>query len=146
SKVNVPYLSEVDRGSILNLQDDILEILKTLDVPTASDKEFGGRYFEGFASDILITHPDRVDHIADRDVIGDELIRIEIHLVLLHEPADRRDFGHTFDRFQCVSDVPVLKGAQRGQIVFAAFVDECVLVDPADSGCIRSDDRIDSLR
>src|SRR5258708_28918957 len=144
--MHVAHLFQIDWSSVLNFQDDVVEIGQALDVTAASDEKLGRRYFERFAADILITHPDRVDDIANRDVISGQLVRIEIDLILFDETANRRDLGHTFHRFQRVPDIPILERTQRRQIMFAALVDQRVLVNPTDSGRVRSDNRIDALR
>jgi len=48
------------------------------------------------AADVGIAHLDRVDDIAQRNVVGHERVWIEIDLVLLYETADRRDFRDAF--------------------------------------------------
>src|SRR5258708_6626690 len=111
TEMNVPHLLQINWSAVLNLQDDVIEIFQTLDVTATSDKKFGRRDFECFAADILVTHPDRVDDISDRDVIGGQLVRIAIDLVLLNEAAYWRDLSHAFDRFKGVSDIPILEGA-----------------------------------
>ena len=116
------------------------------DVAAAAHVIFGRRDFENFSAHIAVAHLDRVDDVAERDVVGDELVRIEIDLVLLHEAADRRDFGDAFHRFQRVAQMPILKGTQLGEIVFAGVIDERVFVNPADAGGVRPDDRIDAFR
>ena len=38
----------------------------------------------------------RADDLAERNVVGNERVRIEIDLVLLYEAANRRDFATPF--------------------------------------------------
>src|SRR5260221_271621 len=107
--LSVPRLLEIHWSAVLNLQTDVVEILQPLDIPAASDEKLGRRNLERFAADILIAHPDRINDISDRNVVSQELIRIEIDLVLFDEPADWRDLGDTFHRLKSVPDVPILE-------------------------------------
>src|SRR5207302_4485681 len=70
---------------------------------------------------------------------------IEIDLVLLYEATDRRDFRDAFHRGQRVAQIPSLNRAQLCEIVFAGVVNECVLVNPPHTGCVRPDYRINTL-
>ena len=83
------------------LSDNVLDVLDLFDVAAATNVIFGRGDFENLAADIGIDSDlHRVDDFAERDVVGNERVWIEIHLVLLHEAADRRDFGDTFHRFE----------------------------------------------
>ena len=76
----------------------------------------------------------------------DHKFRFGVQVGGSHSAADWRDLGHTFHRFQRVPDVPILERAQRRQIMFAALVDQRVLVNPTNASGVRSNDRIDTFR
>ena len=63
----------------------------------------------------------------------------DVDLVLLDETADAGDFAHAFHRLELVADVPVLDGAQLGQIEALAF--DRVPVDLAQSRRVRTEAR-----
>src|SRR5439155_21121690 len=88
---------------------------------------------------------DRADDVAERDIVGDESVWIEIDLVLLYEATDRRDFRDAFHRGQRVAQIPILNRAQLCEIVFAGVVNERVLVNPPHTGCVRPDYRLNTL-
>lgn len=61
---------------------------------------------------------------------------IDVDLVLLDVPADRCDFGDSFDRVELVSDVPILDAPQLGKIESpAGEVDDKLVgrLDPMDA-------------
>src|SRR5947208_1015959 len=62
-------------------------------------------------------------------------------LVLLDEAADGGDLGHALHAREPVAERPVLEGAQIGERVRAAPVDERVLVHPADAGRVGARER-----
>lgn len=55
--------------------------------------------------------------------IGGEGVGIEIYLVLPHEAAHWCDLSHSLHRFERVPQMPVLKGAELGEIVLAGVVE-----------------------
>ena len=54
--------------------------------------------------------------LLEGDVVGPELDRIHLHLVLAHEAADAGHFGDAGDGLQLVAQVPVLDRAQPGEV------------------------------
>ena len=98
------------------------------------------------SADIGVAHFDRVDDLAERDVVGDELVWIEIDLVLLYETADGRDFGDAFHRLQRITQIPILNGTQLRQIMFPALINQRVFVNPADAGRVGPDHRVHAFR
>ena len=54
----------------------------------------------------------RLDHLAVRDAVGAQPVRIEHDLVLPHHAADARHLGHVRHRLQLVLQEPVLQRAQ----------------------------------
>src|SRR5207249_6677716 len=98
--------------------------------------------FENFAADIRVAQLNGVDDFAERDVVGNESVWIEIDLVLLHETANRRDFGDTFHRGERVTQIPILNGTHLREIVLPAVIKERVFVNPTDTGRVRANDRV----
>src|SRR5881394_3690239 len=74
----------------------------------ATYKIFRGRDLESLATYIGVACFDRADDVAERDVVGDERVWIEIDLVLLYEAADRRDFRDPFHRRERIAQIPIL--------------------------------------
>ena len=81
------------------------------------------------------------DDFRERNAVSEQLIRIEIDLVLLHEAADGRDLGNAFYRLEGITQIPILERAQLGQIVFPGLIDERVFEDPADAGGVGPNHR-----
>ena len=80
------------------------------------------------------------------DVVGLEPVRIDIHLVLLAESADGRDFRHAGHGLQVIAQIPVLQRPQVRQAVLARLVLQHVLVDPAEAGGVRPQFGLGTLR
>ncbi len=60
--------------------------------------------------------------------------------------TDGGDLGHIGQSDQLVLEEPVLQAAQLRQVVVTTAVDQCVLVDPADAGGIRTERRLGTTR
>src|SRR5437016_3121001 len=135
----------VHRSAVLRFERDVFNISDAFDVTAAADVVFGGSDLEDFAAHIAVGHADFVHDFIERDAVGEQFVRIDIHLVLLYKTADGRDFGDPFDRFERITEVPILKGAQLGQVVFARLVHQRVFVNPANTGGIGTNYRINSL-
>src|SRR5207249_4963813 len=136
----------INRRSVLNLEDNVLDVLYFFDVTTPAHVILRARDLENFSTDIGIAHFDSVDHLAERDVVSNERVWIEIDLVLFYETTDRRDFRHAFHGRERVTKILILNRAQLREIVFAAVIDQRVLINPAHAGRVRANDRIDTFR
>src|SRR5262245_12257383 len=132
-------VTDVNRRSVLDLKHDVFDVARVLDVAMSADEILLSSYFEHLATDISVAHLYCLDDVAKRDVVGQQFIRIEVHLVLLDESADCRDLGHALDRFERVTQMPVLIATQCGKVVFAALVHECVFKHPAHARSVRAD-------
>ncbi len=93
-----PYLRDVahaNRGATrVGAQGHVLDVRDRRQVAAATDHVFAARELEQPALDVVVAHLDRVDHLLHADVVGRQLVGIEVHLVLLDEPAYARHFGH----------------------------------------------------
>src|SRR5439155_5030425 len=122
AEMDVANIFQIDGRAVFHFEDNVLDVLDLFDVSAATDVVLGRGDFENFAADIRVTQLNRVDDLAERDVVGDERVWIEIDLVLLHETANRRDFGDTFHRGERVTQIPILNGTQLREIVLPAVI------------------------
>src|SRR5204863_2529315 len=107
AEMDVANIFQIDGRAVFDFENNVLDVLDLFDVAAATDVVLGRGDFENFAADIRVTHLNRVDDFAERDVVGNESVWIEIDLVLLHEAANRRDFGDTFYRSARVPQLPL---------------------------------------
>ncbi len=120
-------------------QRNLPEVVERLQVARRAHHVFGFAELEHRAAGLLIGLADRIDHLRVRDAVRGELVGIEHDLILAHHAADRSDFGDIGHRLQLVPQKPVLQRAQLRNILRAAAVDQRILVDPADAGCVRAE-------
>jgi hypothetical protein len=69
----------------------------------------------GAAANINVGVADRADHLRQRDIVGIELVEIDLDLKLLGSSAPGVDLNHTLDGQQPALHNPVLDGAKIGQ-------------------------------
>ena len=74
-----------------------------------------------------------------RKVVGAQLRRVHRDLVLLHEAADGRDFGHARHGGELIFQIPVLHRAQFGEVAVGRV--EGIHERPADAGGVRAERR-----
>src|SRR5262245_22605049 len=96
-EMDVSDILEVNRRAVFDFENDVLDVLDSFDVTATADVIFGRGNLERFPAHIGVTRLDRVDNLAEWDLVGNECVWIEIDLVLFNETADRRDFCYAFN-------------------------------------------------
>ena len=147
AKLHVAHVADSDRRPVLlGPQADLLDVVDPLDVAPSPHHVLTPGELDDPAANLLVAHPNALDDAVDRDVIGEQLVRIDRHLVLLDVSADGGHLGHAGNSPDLILDVPVLERAQLGQGVPAGPVDEDVLKAPADTGRVGPELRRDACR
>ena len=125
---------------------DVFHVGLILDIAQAPHHEFGLGLFDQGAAAVLVGALDGVLDLGEGELIGHQLVGVHHHLVLLDEAADAGHFGHPGHRLQLVAQVPVLDGAELGQVVLAGGVFQGVFEDPAHPGGVGAQGRADLRR
>ena len=123
---------------VIHTQGYFLQVGNGCQVAGCPDHVFGLTHLNHRTADLLVTPFDRVTDLGDGEVIGLQRIRVDHHLVLLNHAANGGDLGYPGDRLQFKFQEPVLYRAQLGKVMFPCPVNQCVFVDPADTGCVRT--------
>ena len=127
-------------------QHDFSDIVDRLRISTAAHHVFGAAQFHQPSAHIVIPGAHGIGDLCDRDVIGLQAIRVDVHLILANEATQRRHLSHAWNRAQLIAEEPILQGPQLRQIALTGGVDQRVLEDPADAGCVRTKLGVDTLR
>ena len=125
----------------IDLDGAAADVVGVLHVAAAANDLFVPAHLDDAAADLLVRRAHRLDDVVHADAVPEQLGRIDVDLVLLHEAADARDLGDARHAAERVAQVPVLDRAQLLQVVLARLVDERVLEDPADAGRVGAEDR-----
>ncbi len=119
--VHLRHLAHVDRHASRRADDDLLDVVDRFNQPDAADDRPRAVCLEHVAADILIAVADRFDDGAERQVVRTKPGWVDVDLVLLDLPADRRHFSNARDGVELVLDEPVLDATQVAQRVAVAL-------------------------
>src|ERR1700675_1676265 len=94
-----PPLARPERCSArVRPQRYALNIRQGREVAPPPDHVFTPGEFQQASLDVVVAHLDRLDDVLHAEVVGRQLVRIDVDLVLLHESADARHLGDTRHR------------------------------------------------
>ena len=96
------------------------------------------------AADVAVGALDRLEHLTQRHAVGVELSRVEIHLVLAHEAADRSHLRDPGNRVELIADEEVLERPQLAEILAVGV--QRVPEDLTDRRGVGAEDRNDTAR
>ena len=144
SQLDAGDVSQQDRRPAVVLEHDVAEIVDALQIAPAPDDVLELGQLDRTSADVGVAGADRVADLLHGDAEIAHPLRIENHVVLLHEAADARDFGDAFRLRQREFEIPVLDRPRVGEIQLLRH--HGVLVDPADAGRVRADGRRHSRR
>ena len=85
-------------------------------VADAADHELGLAHLDEASADVEVGPRDGSLDRAQRHVVRQKPDRVDDHLVLLDEPADRGDLADALDRDELIPQIPVLEAAQVREV------------------------------
>ncbi len=128
---DVGDLTQEDRSATgAEPEHDSLEILDAAYVAAPAHHQLGLAALDHASADIGVRALDGPLDRLQRDAVGPHLQRVDLHLILADETADRRDLCDAFDGGERIAQVVVLQAAELGQ--GALLGAERVHVGPAD--------------
>ena len=110
-------VADVDRRRADLLQHDRADVVEVADQPDAAHEEGLGPLRQRAAAGVRVVPRERVVHVADRDLVVAQAVRVDQHLVLLDVAAGRVDLGDAGDRAQERPHHPVLHGAALEELL-----------------------------
>jgi len=143
---------DIDGNVVADLDDGLLDVSDSLDEAQTADDVFHPINLDGPRADVDVGHLDGPNNLTQCDPVRSHGVRVDVHLVLLHEPADRRHFGNAFSREERVSHVPVLNRSQllqvppAGRIALRVAPLQGVPEDLAQGGRFRAERGTDAFR
>ena len=131
---------------VLRHHGHVRQIVQRFQIAQAANHVSRAAQFEHAPTDFIRARLHPLDHGRQRNAICEQLVGIEIDLVLAHEPADTRHFGHAGNGCQLIAQVPVLNASQIGEALLVAVIDEHIFIDPTRTGRVRADGRMHICR
>ena len=83
--------------AVVGAERDVLNVLQAADQSDATHHVLRVADLHDLGADVVVASLDGGNNFLERDVVGAELHRIEVDLVLLHEAADACDLGNSGD-------------------------------------------------
>ena len=114
----------------------VLYVLDGLDIAETPHHKLGLAHLNQPAAHIVVAALQGRAHFRKGNVVGQQLVGIDLDLILLDIAADGSHFGHTRHTHQFIAQKPVLDGAQLLKVVPVSAV-EHIFEDPADAGGVR---------
>ena len=109
-----------------------------LDVAAAADQIFLPGHLQAARAHFVVAVAHRIHDLRQRNLVGQQPIRIDVDLILLHEPADGGHLRHARHARKPIPQIPIVERAHLLKVVLAGLIDERVLEGPADTSCVRS--------
>ena len=104
---------DVDRSAArFGLDDDVVDVGGFFDEPLATNDVLLLRTFDVSAAGVGVVALERLEDIAERHVVRDELVRVELHFIRLQLAAEGVDFDDARHGPQLEGDVPLEDAAQ----------------------------------
>ena len=141
-QVDIGDVAQVDgRPPLVHAHRNQLDVGEVFDVAQAAHHVLPPAELHHPPSHVVVAAADGLDHFIDGQVVSQQRVGVEVHLVLLDEASHAGHFRYPRDRGQPVAHVPVLEGAQLGQIMTPRPVHKRILKGPTHAGGVRSQDR-----
>ena len=125
------------RAVLVHPDGRVLYVLDGLDVAQTSHHELGLAHLDQSAAHVVVAALQGRAYFRQGNVVGQQLVGIDLDLVLLDVTADGSHFGHPGHAHQLIAQKPVLDGAQLLKVVPVSAVDH-IFEGPADAGGVRS--------
>ncbi len=133
-------IPQQDRRAVFAAYGDQLKVVWGLQVAEAANHILRAAQVEDSATDCIRAGLYPVDDHRQRDVVCQQLVRVEPNLILPYIAADARNLRDAGNRLQRVQRrLPVLKTAKVGEAMLAALIDKGILKDPTRAGGVRPD-------
>src|ERR1035438_6084403 len=94
--------------SVLRHHRHVRQIIERLEIAQPANHVSRPAQFQYAATDFIRARLHPINDGGQRYAVREQFVGIDIHLVLAHEPADARHFGHAGNGCQLITQVPVL--------------------------------------
>src|SRR6266536_2098160 len=108
-------IADQDGRTVLRRNRHRLQIGHGLKVAQAADHVARATHLQHSPADLIGALPDTINHGGERNVVGEQLVGVKLHLILPYKAADARYFGDAGYCFKLVPELPVLNAAQFGE-------------------------------
>src|SRR5258708_17663141 len=137
-------MTDEHRGAILGCYRNCFQVAQRMQIAESANHVFGPAHFKQASTNFIRTCSNSFDDRRKRDSVCAKFVGVQVDLILAHESADGGYLGHSGNRFELVTQVPILKASQVGQTALMAVVHKRVFIDPSCASRVRPDNRMDA--
>ena len=114
-ELNVRHVADVDGCPVRSLHDEVLNLLRIIELAINADEVVQPVDVDGAAGDVGVLALDRGDEVVEGEAVALERVQVDVDLHLALKPADKIHFEHARDAFDLVLKVfgGVAKAGQR---------------------------------
>ena len=123
---------------VTNSDGKVLNVCKRLDVAASPHHVLFACHLQAAPAHLVVAVADCLHYLRQRNLVGKQAIGIDVHLILLDEPAHRGHLRHARYALQPIAQVPVVEGAHLLEVVLSGLVHQGVLECPADARGVRA--------
>jgi hypothetical protein len=95
----VTDIGDLDRIAVAVGDDDVVEIRGRLHTPESAQRQCSVGLFDAASGHFQVLSPERLLDLRDGQVVGAQLVAVQIDVDLALAPADDQDLAHAVDRF-----------------------------------------------
>src|SRR6185437_7824068 len=122
SKADCTQIAQQDGRAVVAADCRVGKIVQRMQIPEAADHVACAVHIQLAPANLARTRFYPVDHSGERNAIGEQLVRVKLHMILLHISADAGDLRNALNSFQLIAKLPILKAAQIGQTMPVACI------------------------
>src|SRR5712692_7981613 len=137
-----PQISDEDRGAVLSCYRNGFQVAQRAQIAEAANHVFRSAHFKQAPTNFVRAGAHFFNDGRERNSVSAKFVGVEIDLVLAHESANGGYLGHSWNSFELVAQIPILKAAQVGQTALMAVIHKRVFIDPSRASRVRPDDRM----
>ena len=116
AELNAGKITDGDGSAVAHGDDRTAEVIEGANITGGADDVLDAVDSEIARAGFGVGAAHGLRHIHEHDVVGAEGVWIDVDLIFTNEAADGADFGDGTAREQCVTNLPVLDGAQLVEI------------------------------
>ena len=128
-----------DRRAVLRRDDRILDVLRRADQPDHAHIDLLHARLDEAAARVHVVVRKLLLHLADAEAVGDELVRVDAHLVFPRGTAEARYIDHVRHGLELFHQHPVLQGLQLHGVICGIRAFQGIEVDLADGAEVGAD-------
>ncbi len=139
SERNGPQIADEYRRPVLGRHWNCFQVAKRAQIAESANHVFSPTHFKQASTNFVRTCSNFFDDRRERDSVTSKFVGVHVDLVLAHKSANGRYLRHSWNSFELVAQIPILKAPQVGQTALMTMVHKHIFINPSCAGRVRPD-------